>query len=434
MAGPAIRALNMARALAREHHVELLSTNRAEPLGGTFESGHVEPDELVRRAAAADVVVVQGDALRRAPRLRDVDAAIVVDLYDPFHLEVLEQSRGLDAATRRATIAASLDVVDTQIRRGDFFLCASDRQRDFWLGHLAAAGRVNERNYDVDPELRSLLAVVPFGVEDDPPQHRAPAIRGVVPGIGPDDELLLWGGGIYDWFDPFTAIRAVAQLRSRRERIRLFFAGARHPNPDVGETATAARARALSDELGLTGVHVFFHDWVDYSERENVLTEADIGISAHVEHVETAYSFRTRVLDYLWAGLPVVTTRGDTLAATIEHEGAGTAVPPGDVAALAAALDRLLTDDATRARAAEAATRLATSYRWSTVLAPLVAFCARPARSPDLVAADTASAIERGRARGGPDWRARLPGPVRTVARGARRALRGTQQAGDERS
>jgi glycosyltransferase involved in cell wall biosynthesis len=434
MAGPAIRALHMARALAREHPVELLTTNRAEPLDDTFDSGHVEPDELVRRAAAADVVVVQGDALRRAPGLRDLEAAIVVDLYDPFHLEILEQSRGLDAATRRATIAASLDVVDAQIRRGDFFLCASDRQRDFWLGHLAAAGRVNERNYDADPALHSLLAVVPFGVEDDPPQHRAPAVRGVVPGIGPDDELVLWGGGIYDWFDPFTVIRAVDRLRQRRDRLRLFFAGARHPNPDVGETTTAARARALSDELGLTGVHVFFHDWVDYSERENVLTEADIGVSAHVEHVETAYSFRTRVLDYLWAGLPVVTTRGDTLAGAIETEGAGTAVPPGDVAALASALERLLGDEAARAAAAEASARLATAYRWSTALAPLVAFCARPARSPDLVAADTARAIGRGRGSDGIDWKARLPGPVRTVARGARRALRGTQPPGRDTS
>jgi glycosyltransferase involved in cell wall biosynthesis len=430
MAGPAIRALQMARALATEHRVELVSTNWAEPLGGAFESRHVEPDELVRRAAAADVVVVQGDALRRAPGLHDIDAALVVDLYDPFHLEILEQSRALDSATRRATIAASLDVVDEQIRRGDFFLCASERQRDFWLGHLAAAGRVNERVYDADPDLASLLAVVPFGVEDQPPRHRAPVIRGVVPGIGPGDDVVLWGGGIYDWFDPFTAIRAVEQLRRRRERVRLFFAGSRHPNPDVGETATAARARSLSDELGLTGTHVFFHDWVDYAERENFLTEADVGLSAHVEHVETAYAFRTRVLDYLWAGLPVVTTRGDTLADAIAREGAGTAVPPGDATALAAALERLLADDAARAASADAAARLAADYRWSTVLAPLVAFCAQPARSADLVADDTARAIARGRVPNGVDWKARLPGPVRTVARGARRVLGRTPKPG----
>ncbi len=430
MAGPAIRALHMARALSTQHTVELVTTNLAEPIADAFESGHVEPAELLRRAAAADVVVVQGDALRRAPGLRDSDTAIVVDLYDPFHLEILEQSRPLDVAARRATIGASLDIVNEQIRRGDFFLCASSRQRDFWLGHLAAAGRLNERVYDADPDLTSLIAVVPFGVEDEPPRRRGPAMRDVVPGIGSSDEIVLWGGGIYDWFDPCTVIRAIDGLRRRRDRVRLFFAGSHHPNPDVGETSMAARARALSDELGLTGTHVFFHDWIDYDERESFLLEADIGVSTHVEHIETAFSFRTRVLDYLWAGLPVVTTRGDTLAEAIVREGAGRAVATEDAPGLEAALEGLLADDNARNAAAAAATRLAATYRWSTVVAPLLAFCAHPTRSPDLVVDETARAIARGRDLTDVDWKARLPRPVRTVARGARRVLGATPKPG----
>ena len=38
------------------------------------------------------------------------------------------------------------------------------------------------------------------------------------------------------------------------------------------------------------------------------LTEADAGVSTHHEHIETTYSFRTRILDYLWASLPIVAT------------------------------------------------------------------------------------------------------------------------------
>ena len=36
-------------------------------------------------------------------------------------------------------------------------------------------------------------------------------LRGVVPGIGPDDDMLVWAGGVYDWFDPLTLVRAVAR-------------------------------------------------------------------------------------------------------------------------------------------------------------------------------------------------------------------------------
>jgi glycosyltransferase involved in cell wall biosynthesis len=427
MAGPAIRAVHMARALAVQHTVDLVTTNRSERFDGDVGAGHVEPDELERLAARADVVVMQGDALRRAPGLGDVDAALVVDLYDPFHLEIFEPTRHLDPATRRRTIGTSIDVVNEQIRRGDFFLCASPRQRDFWLGHLAAAGRVNERTYDADPGLASLIAVVPFGVEDEPPRHRAPAMRGVVPGIDASDEIVFWGGGIYDWFDPLTAIRAIDRLRHRRPQVRLFFAGARHPNASVGETAMAARAGALADDLGITGRHVFFHDWVVYDDRESFLVEADIGLSTHVDHLETAFSFRTRVLDYLWAGLPTVTTQGDTLAEVVDREGAGIAVPPGDPDALEAALEKLLADDALRAASGAAAQRVAARYRWSSVLQPLLEFCAEPVRSPDLRAADTARAIARGGDLVAPGWRDRLPPRVRGALGRARRALSTSQ-------
>ncbi len=45
-----------------------------------------------------------------------------------------------------------------------------------------------------------------------------PAIKGVVPGIGPDDKVILWGGGIYNWFDPLTLLRAVDKLRGGADR------------------------------------------------------------------------------------------------------------------------------------------------------------------------------------------------------------------------
>jgi hypothetical protein len=36
-----------------------------------------------------------------------------------------------------------------------------------------------------------------------------------------------------------------------------------------------------------------------------------IGVSAHPAHLETRFAFRTRMLDYLWAGLPIVSTEGE---------------------------------------------------------------------------------------------------------------------------
>jgi len=127
---------------------------------------------------------------------------------------------------------------------------------------------------------------------------------------------------------------------------------------------------------------VFFNQgWVPYSERANVLLDADLGVSTHLDHVETAYSFRTRLLDCLWAGMPQVATRGDSLAELIEAEGLGLTVPAGDVPALAAAIGRMLDEPDLAAASRAAARRVAGDFTWPTVLAPLVDFCADPHRA-----------------------------------------------------
>ncbi|HKA93822.1 MAG TPA: glycosyltransferase [Acidimicrobiia bacterium] len=394
MAGPAIRAWHMACTLAREHDVQLASTQECSLWHPDFPVRVVDERELEDLEAWCDVLVFQGNLMRQHPVLRDTQKIVVTDIYDPFHLEVLEQARNLDPPARLLAVQSSTDVLNEQLRRGDFFLCASDKQRDFWLGQLASVGRINPATYDRGENLEGLLAVAPFGVSDEPPRHVRSVLRGVVPGIGDDDKVVLWGGGIYNWFDPLTLLRAVDKLRRRLPEVRLYFLGLRHPNPQVGEMKMADDAVALAEELGLVGTNVFFNeDWVEYDDRQNYLLESDIGVSTHLDHVETEFSFRTRLLDYLWASLPIVATAGDSLAALIESSDIGVTVPAGDVDALEAALFRLLDDEELNRSCRTAIERVVPSYRWSTVLEPLLEFCRAPSRAPDLVDPETAAMV-----------------------------------------
>lgn len=405
MAGPAIRAWKMAGALSDAgHEVTLFTTGAREPVLSGFTVRRGWTDELKECEAWCDVIVFQGFVIDGQPWLAKTTKVMVVDLYDPFHLEQLELSReASEHDVRVEVVASTVAVLNEQMARGDYFLCASEKQRDFWLGALASLGRVNPLTYDADPSLRALIDVVPFGVDDEPARQHRHAIRGAVDGIGPDDDLLLWGGGVYNWFDPLTLIRAVHALRTQRPNLRLYFLGMKHPNPEVPQMRMAIEAMALADGLGLTDKHVFFnHDWVPYDDRADWLLDADVGVSTHLDHVETAFSFRTRVLDYLWAGLPIVCTAGDAMGELVEEHGLGAAVPPGDVDALATAIDGLLSDHAAKAAAAAEVRRVAPQFAWSTALAPLVAFSANPRRAPDLVDRETAgrlAAVGRGAAR-----------------------------------
>lgn len=385
MAGPAIRAWEIARALCREHEVRLVSTGGVQVTADGFEVSHVSGRALEAATEWADVIVFQGFLLEAAPWLKASAKIIVADVYDPMHLEQLEQARDLGPGGRIVAVRETTRALNEQLRRADLLLCASEKQRDFWLGQLAGQGRVNPAVYDEDMTLDSLITVVPFGIPDEPPVRRRSAVRGVVDGIGVDDKVIIWGGGIYNWFDPLTLLRAVDVLRRDHPDVRLYFMGLKHPNPGVPDMRMAWDAQQLADELGLTGTHVFFnHGWVPYAERADYLLDADVGVSTHFRHIETAYSFRTRILDYLWASLPIVATGGDTFGELIAEHELGRVVPQEDVAALAAALEEMLYDDEAAAAARANIQRFAEEYRWRTVLQPLVEFCRTPRRAIDL--------------------------------------------------
>lgn len=385
MAGPAIRAWNMARVLAVENEVVLMTTTRLEPVKSPFRCELVQPGETGAFNALherADVIVFQGHALDQFEVLRTSTKVLVADIYDPMHLEMLEQGRELGTATWELRVSTATRVLNDQLALADYFLCASERQRLFYLGQLAALGRVNPANYENDPHLRGLLDVAPFGLDSVVPQHTRDVIKGVVPGIARDDRVILWGGGLYSWFDPKSLIRAVAQLATRRSDVRLFFLGTKHPGVD--EMGIVRESFDLARELGVLDSTVFFNEtWVEYDDRQNYLAEADAGVSTHMSHIETTFSFRTRILDYLWAGLPMVVTEGDSFAELIEAEGLGVVVPAQDVDALEAALERVLYDHEFAATVRRSVERVRSEFEWERALAPLAEFVKAPHLSAD---------------------------------------------------
>lgn len=387
MAGPAIRAWNIASVLAADHDVRLVTVNPlADPPPAPFSVSAARRRDLSDPVAWADIVILQGHVLEMAPSLKAEYAhkIVVCDLYDPMHLELLEQGKDAPDDRRTADLAGVVRVLDAQLERGDFFLCASERQRHFWLGHLMASGRLSPRLYDADPTTQSLLAVVPFGLPAQPPHRTGPGLRAGIEGIEGDDRVVLWAGGVYSWFDPLTLVRAMDILRTRRPDARLVFLGMRHPNPEVGEMDIGARTVRLADTLGLTGKHVFFNEqWVPYEDRQNWLLDADCGVTTHFEHVETTFAFRTRVLDYLWAGLPIVTTDGDAFADLVRAERLGAVVPAEDPDALADALERCLYDTDFARECTRRIAAVAERFAWPTVLEPLVRFCRDPRPAAD---------------------------------------------------
>ena len=377
LSGPGIRAWHMAEALSASHDVTLVSVSGVdEALTSGFRLAHVDAGDNKTFSgweSFADVIIFQGHAMDLFPSLRASTKHRIIDLYDPMHLEQLEQARHLPPDEWDKQVADATRTIESQLAVGDFFLCASERQRHFYLGQLTTLGRVTPSGYADDPHLERLIGVVPFGLPGVDPKHTRSVLRGVVPGIAKDDQVIIWSGGIYDWFDPLTLIRAISQLAQTRPTVKLFFMGTAHPHPGVPEMPVIQASRKLASELGVLGSHVFFNDsWVDYDDRQNYLLEADVGVSTHRSHLETTFAFRTRILDYLWASLPMVVTEGDHFAEEVSRHGLGISVPADDVDALSRALESVLFDQRVRAKAIKALTKVREQYRWAEVLKPVV--------------------------------------------------------------
>jgi glycosyltransferase involved in cell wall biosynthesis len=389
MAGLGIRCWELARTLSASAAVTVAH--------GGSERGEREGIDLVPfRPHAPGVLrelIARADTIVAHPQWPLVDrwlkrspARVVIDLYCPETLETLELAAGRFGPARRALTATTLDRLHAALRTGHNFICASESQRDLWLGAMLGLRLIGPELYDADASLRETIDLVPFGVPREPP--------GILAGVGPretiagverDSELVLWNGGIWRWLDAPSAIRAVAELAPRRPRLRLVFMGGAPDHPAAAQSTR--EARALAERLGLLGSVVHFHEsWVPYAERGTWLTQADCAISAHAEHLETRFAYRTRLLDCFWAGLPAVCTSGDDLADLVARERLGAVAPPQDVDALVAALEQVLQSgrDSFAARLAVAAERRS----WERMAAPLVRWvtaprpAARPGDSP----------------------------------------------------
>lgn len=380
MAGPGIRYYHLARVLAQEFQVVLAvpseSTLKSHQDFAVLPYHSGEEPALQDAIQQARAVLVPAVHLVSIPPLLNSSAPLVIDGYDPFVAETLflqQETDGLQIGLAQAYLA------------GDFFICASERQRDWLMGILEAYGRINPHTFDRDPSLRRLVDVVPFGLPRTPPRHTRQVIKGVWPGIGAEDKVVLWGGGLWPWLDPLTAIRAMGQVWQQRQDVRLIFPGTRHPNPEMEGIPTHNEAALqTARELGLLDSAVFFGEWVPYNDWPNVLLESDLALTLHHDTLETRLAFRSRVLDCAWAGLPVVATHGDATSELIAQYEMGVVVDYEDVGGVTEAILGLLeTSQDARSERFERARRELT---WEQAARPVVEFCHNPRLAPDRAA------------------------------------------------
>jgi glycosyltransferase involved in cell wall biosynthesis len=339
MAGPGIRAWQLSRELARHYETTLVARREGDLPDGNLrvlERGSNEARDALR---AADVVIGQpARGFGREHRAQQV----VYDLFDPVLLELREMYGRFPSLRQRVHYAAEGWRVRRAVREGNLLIVATTRQRELY------------------PDGASRMIEVPFGV--DPGD--------LMPGDRPRSDLIVWGGGTWEWLDPNLAVDAVVRLNRDGIPCHLLFLGRSRPNRSMADRRRVDRFDRM---VGRGAPWVEANDgWTPYVERLSWLRPAKIAMMLHRPTTEAAYSIRTRIFDAIAAAVPVITTDGGFAAELVAAEGLGLVVPPSDATAVAAAVRRLLQDDVFHAACVQNLERIRPRFGWEVVAAPLV--------------------------------------------------------------
>lgn len=340
MAGSGLRAWELGRALAAcGHEVRIAATaGSAAPDGG----GPEVVDRVVWRHA--DAVISPAWCL--PPRALLGRHRLVVDGTTPLLAELAAMPGSDEVRRRRRTAAARVPLASA---RADAVLVAGPAQEAWWRDRLR--GR------------RAPLLQLPFGLPDDDP----PEARAEIPGVPATWSVVLWWGGVWPWLDLETLLAARVRLGARPVSLVVPTA----PRPGAGGGWSSSRLLEAAAHHGLAPPQVVpLERWIPYRERAAVLRRAAVVAVLHHPGEEAELSFRTRALDAVWSGVPLLLSEGGAVAAEAVAAGWGAVVPPRDPRAAAAALELLLGDRA-RQRAVQAMARDRDRWRWSEVARPL---------------------------------------------------------------
>ena len=379
--GLGIRQLEIARVLSRHFEVRLLTpyaiTSHKEsfPIEKiSFES----PNTLSPHVQWANAVYAHHPAISAYAKKYKVPVA--VDLLVHEYFEALEREPLEKMKRQEVDVHFSNSILNfsRQLAMGDFFACPSGRSRDYYLGALTLTGKLDPEIYSKDPGLNSIADVVPFGIPSGKPKSGKRFFRGKLVGVKENDFIVLWGGTLANWYDVETPLKMMKRIAKSHPAVKLVFTG--FANPMQAEpTETYVRSEELAKKWKLLNKSVFFYkDWIPYEDRQYYLTECNAGIVTFEDHLENRFSQRIRLLDYVWAGLPVLTNPGNVLGDWIRDKSLGETISFGDDKTLS----KIVTDWSENPSAAQdikkRMDRAKKELSWEKVCGPLIRFFQNP--------------------------------------------------------
>lgn len=169
------------------------------------------------------------------------------------------------------------------------------------------------------------------------------------------DPMIIFVGNFYEWHDVSTLLKAFAQVLKTHPNARLIL---------VGDGATRQAMAQLAVDLNITHA-VVFTGMVAHKDVPRYIAAADIAVVPYPVLNREIWFSPLKLFEYMATGIAIVASNVGQLPEWISDGRSGLLLPPGNVLALAEAIDRLIDDPALRSRLGQIAREEAVSkHSW----------------------------------------------------------------------
>jgi glycosyltransferase involved in cell wall biosynthesis len=274
------------------------------------------------------------------------------------------------------------------LRSGDIFSVCGQPQRHMLVGELAMSGRLNHETFGYDFTRVILPGSPQLPAEDEErKRHRSHSKLG----LAPDDFVTLWCGGYNTWTDVDTLFEALEWVMARHPKLHYVSVGActyGAPENVYTRLLTLIDGSPFRDRYHMQG-------WQPWQEIPRYYAESHVGLNIDAMHYETIYGTRTRLVEMIAAGLPVITTEGTELSYLLQASRAALTFEVGRWDQLGSQILRLACDQTLRKEMVRAALRSAQSeFSFAATTESLRSWVKSPARAPDRRSASSKEKLE----------------------------------------
>ncbi len=229
---------------------------------------------------------------------------LIVDLYTPILLEkelTLSKWKPQDWLTR----LQNKETVRKFLRRGNHFLVANRRQREYWIEQSKKLGI---------PLIKNDISVFPTGAGKF-------QISNFKFQILERRNVVLWFGGIYPWMDPEPLVKAFARIAPEFPNWKLRFLGGWHP--ETGYKGIYMKLKEFSGQR-IPKEQLEFVPWQSEKNLTKYFDDAAFAVHLTKPTLEDYYAHRVRLLTLLSVGIPVLTSGRDVISNLAVQLGAAT--------------------------------------------------------------------------------------------------------------